>query len=51
MSLYTSRRWPEAREQFSSIDDAPSRVLMARCERFIQSDPGEWDGVWNLEAK
>jgi adenylate cyclase len=51
MSLYTARRWREAREQFSGIDDAPSKVLTARCERFVQSDPGGWDGVWNLDAK
>jgi class 3 adenylate cyclase len=50
--LYKSRRWSDAREAFSAIGDEPSRVMSSRCEAFIRTKPaGEWDGVWNLEAK
>lgn len=52
MKLYASRDWSAARNRFAQIDDAPSRAMMLRCERFAQSAPEDsWDGVWTLDAK
>jgi class 3 adenylate cyclase len=52
MELYIARQWSAARDIWAQIDDPPARAMNARCEQFIQSDPGAtWDGVWKLESK
>lgn len=57
LEAYRARRWPEAIEAFEAAlalnpEDGPSRTLVERCRRFLESPPeADWSGVWVLEGK
>src|SRR5262249_38215437 len=55
--LYQTRDWRAARDHFLeglrlAPDDGPSRVLLARCEEYLESPPPPaWNGVHILATK
>jgi adenylate cyclase len=52
VNLYRNRDWKKAMSVFSGslkiyADDAPSRLYLERCLRYMANPPPEdWDGVW-----
>jgi adenylate cyclase len=57
LRLYQAGDWQTARERFLEAlclapEDGPSRVLLARCEEYLQSPPPPgWNGIHVLETK
>jgi adenylate cyclase len=53
LAAYLARDFARAREILRTLgDDAPSRVLAARCEAMIASPPpADWDGVYVARSK
>jgi adenylate cyclase len=54
LALWRAARFSEAREVFARAvaldpEDAPSRALLARCDRFVASPPPAFDGVVDLD--
>ncbi len=54
LGLWRSARFGEARAVFARAvavdpEDAPSRALLARCDRFLASPPTAFDGVVDLD--
>jgi adenylate cyclase len=53
LSLYRSRKWAEAEENFAAIladfpGDIPSKIYVGRCKDFMAAPPDtDWDGVYN----
>jgi hypothetical protein len=56
-STYLDRDWARAGHEFRVFlatygDDAASRMLLAKCERFLdEPPPAEWDGALVFEDK
>jgi len=52
---YAAGRFSEAKAQFEKLvddfNDGPSRLLAARCARFLASPPADWKGIWKMESK
>ena len=52
---YGAARFAEAKAQFENLveefADGPSRLLAARCARFIASPTADWKGIWKMESK
>ncbi|MBI4458562.1 MAG: CHASE2 domain-containing protein [Acidobacteria bacterium] len=57
LSAYRNGRWEEAYEIFRALasrhpSDGPVKVLLARCQHFLQEAPAEaWDGVYTMTTK
>jgi adenylate cyclase len=53
LELYRQRKWAEALEIFTSLDQDPvAKVYLERCELYRSSPPpDDWDGVWELTKK
>jgi adenylate cyclase len=57
IAAYRVQDWDTAIAKFNHIleiwpDDEPSKVYVARCERFKSNQPGrEWDGVYTMKTK
>ena len=54
LALWRAARFSEAREVFARAvaldpEDAPSRALLARCDRYVSSPPKAFDGVVDLD--
>ena len=54
LALWRAARFAEAREVFARAvaldpDDAPSRALLARCDRCLAAPPDAFDGVVDLD--
>jgi adenylate cyclase len=54
LALWRAARFSEAREVFARAvaldpEDAPSRALLARCDRYVASPPPAFDGVVDLD--
>ncbi len=55
---YEARDWQNALAGFKlvirsdGIEDGPSRILGARCRRFLeQGVPADWTGTWFMQEK
>lgn len=57
LELYRSRQWQAAAVHFNTVlkvwpDDGPSKILLERCERYLQDPPHhDWDGSVQLSMK
>ncbi|MBN1411439.1 MAG: adenylate/guanylate cyclase domain-containing protein [Spirochaetales bacterium] len=57
IELYFAKQWKGAAQSFAGIlrenpDDMPSKILMARCNGYVQNPPPpDWDGIYVLKSK
>lgn len=56
LHAYRRAHWTEAAEQFQQAHslgkDNPSRILLERCRKMMQSPPlGDWHGIWDMTGK
>ncbi|HEV3449307.1 MAG TPA: adenylate/guanylate cyclase domain-containing protein [Gemmataceae bacterium] len=57
LAAYRQRDWRKAASLFTQVlqfrpDDAPARLMAARCSSFLSQPPGDdWDGVYRLKEK
>jgi len=54
LALWRAARFAEARDVFARAvamdpEDAPSRALLARCDRYVSAPPAAFDGVVDLD--
>jgi adenylate cyclase len=54
LALWRTARFAEARDVFARAvamdpEDAPSRALLARCDRYVSAPPAAFDGVVDLD--
>lgn len=54
-SAYYEGKWADsillAEKILNKVDDGPTKVLMDRCRDFIEHEPEEWVGVYEMKSK
>ena len=52
LSSYYLGNWKDAYDGFMKIKfDSASKILLSRCETFLENPPENWNGVWKMTSK